>query len=332
MTTLSRTARIAGRTGLHAVPTALGIVVISFFLLQLAPGDAVDVLAGESGSATAETMAQMRAHYGLDRPVYQQLLSYLSDLAHGNLGWSPRYNMPVTQLIFDRLPGSLLLAGSALVLALVVGVALGSVMASRAGRFADRALSIVSLIFYSVPAFWIGLMLIVLFSIKLGWLPSGGSETIGSSATGIAALLDRLRYMVLPTVSLSLFYIAIYARLARVSMIEAKGQDYVRTARAKGLGETHILIRHVLRNALIPLTTVAGMHVGGMLGGSVVIETVYGWPGLGRLAYEAVMGRDFTVLLGILLFSSLLVIVANALVDVLHGILDPRMGGNDATK
>ncbi|PNU05530.1 ABC transporter permease [Novosphingobium guangzhouense] len=332
MTSVSRAARTAWRTGLHAVPTALGVVVLSFLLLQLAPGDAVDVLAGEAGSATAETMAEMRAHYGLDKPVGQRLVSYLADLAHGNLGFSPRYNMPVTQLIWDRLPGSLMLAGSALVLALIVGVALGVLMAAREGKATDRVLSVLSLIFYSVPAFWIGLMLIVLFSIKLGWLPSGGSQTIGSSATGIAAVLDQLRYMILPTVSLSLFYIAIYARLSRISMIEAKGQDYVRTARAKGLGETHILFRHVLRNALIPLTTVAGMHVGGMLGGSVVIETVYGWPGLGRLAYEAVMGRDFAVLLGILLFSSLLVIVANAVVDVLHGIIDPRVGGNDATK
>lgn len=330
MSTVSRTARIACRTGLHAIPTALGIVILSFFLLQLAPGDAVDVLAGEAGSATAEGMAEMRAHYGLDRPVFEQLISYLSKLAHGDLGWSPRYNMPVTQLIWDRLPGSLMLAGSALVLALVAGVGLGALMAAREGRFTDRLLSVVSLIFYSVPAFWIGLMLIVLFSIKLGWLPSGGSGTIGSSATGVAAVLDRLRYMILPTVSLSLFYVAIYARLSRVSMIEAKGQDFVRTARAKGLSERRILWRHVLRNALLPVTTMAGMHAGGMLGGSVVIETVYGWPGIGRLAYEAVMGRDFTVLLGILLFSSLLVIVVNALVDILHGVLDPRVGGSNA--
>jgi peptide/nickel transport system permease protein len=262
--------------------------------------------------------------------VLTQLWAYLSNLVHGNLGWSPRYNMPVTQLIWDRVPESLVLTGAALVLALIVGVGLGAVMAAREGRLTDRLLSVLSLVFYSVPAFWIGLMLIVLFSIKLGWLPSGGAGTIGSSATGVAALLDKLRYMVLPTISLSLFYIAIYARLARVSMIEAKGQDFVRTARAKGLSERRILFRHVLRNALLPVTTVAGMHVGGMLGGSVVIETIYGWPGLGRLAYEAVMGRDFTVLLGILLFSSLLVIVANALVDVLHSILDPRVGGSDA--
>lgn len=330
MSALSRTARIAARTGLHALPTAIGIVILSFVLLQFAPGDAVDVLAGEAGSATAEGMAEMRARFGLDRPVLEQLWTYLANLAQGNLGWSPRYNMPVSELIWDRVPNSLILAGSALILALVIGIALGAVMAAHEGRALDRILSVVSLIFYSVPGFWIALMLIVLFSIKLGWLPSGGAETIGSSATGLAALLDKLRYMVLPTISLSLIYIAIYSRLSRVSMIEAKAQDFVRTARAKGLSEGRILARHVLRNALIPVTTVAGMHVGGMLGGSVVIETVYGWPGLGRLAYEAVMGRDFGVLLGILLFSSLLVIFANAMVDIIHGLLDPRVGARDA--
>jgi peptide/nickel transport system permease protein len=170
-------------------------------------------------------------------------------------------------------------------------------------------------------------MLVVIFSVKLGWLPSNGYQTVGFDAGGLATLADRLRYLLLPTVSLALFYIAIYSRLTRVSVIEAKGQDYVRTARAKGLSEWRVMTRHVLRNALLPVTTVAGVHVGGILGGSVVVETVFGWPGLGRLAYDAVMGRDFLILLGILLFSSMLVILANALVDILHGVLDPRVGG-----
>ncbi len=318
--------KVVARTASHAVPTALGIVVLSFFMLRLAPGDAVDVLAGEAGSSTAEGMARMRAQMGLDQPLWVQLLSYLDHLAHGSLGWSVRYNMPVMEMIGDRLPGTLLLTGLALAIALAMGIALGATMAAFEGKLPDRLLSIVSLIFYSLPAFWIGLMLIVLFSIKLGWLPSGGSGTIGTSATGVALLLDKARYMILPATSLALFYVAIYARLTRVSMIEVRAQDYVRTARAKGLSARAITLRHVLRNALLPVTTVAGMHVGGMLGGAVVIETVYGWPGLGRLAYEAVMGRDFGVLLGILLLSSLLVIAVNAAVDVLHGVLDPRVG------
>ncbi|MER9341375.1 ABC transporter permease [Mesorhizobium sp. M0601] len=326
MSTLTRIGRTFRRTAIQAVPTVLGIVILNFFLLQLAPGDAADVMAGEAGSATVETMAALRQRFGLDNPLLVQLFNYLYNLAHFSLGFSPRYGMPVADLIGQRLPGTLVLMAVALAVAIVLGLALGSVMAVFAGRLPDRVLSVISLLFYSIPGFWIGLMLIVLFSVKLGWLPSGGSGTIGSNLTGLAGLWDRARYMILPALSLALFYVAIYARLTRAAMLEVQSQDYVRTAAAKGLPPAFITIRHVLRNALIPITTMAGMHVGGMLGGAVVVETVYSWPGLGRLAFEAVMGRDFTVLLGILLLSSLLVIIANATVDLLHAWLDPRIG------
>ncbi|MER9070457.1 ABC transporter permease [Mesorhizobium sp. M0902] len=326
MSTLTRIGRTFRRTAIQAVPTVLGIVILNFFLQQLAPGDAADVMAGEAGSATVETMAALRQRFGLDNPLLVQLFNYLYNLAHFSLGFSPRYGMPVADLIGQRLPGTLVLMAVALAVAIVLGLALGSVMAVFAGRLPDRLLSVISLLFYSIPGFWIGLMLIVLFSVKLGWLPSGGSGTIGSNLTGLAGLWDRARYMILPALSLALFYVAIYARLTRAAMLEVQSQDYVRTAAAKGLPPAIITIRHVLRNALIPITTMAGMHVGGMLGGAVVVETVYSWPGLGRLAFEAVMGRDFTVLLGILLLSSLLVIIANATVDLLHAWLDPRIG------
>ncbi|MEZ2330687.1 ABC transporter permease [Mesorhizobium sp. RCC_202] len=326
MSTLTRIGRTFRRTAIQAVPTVLGIVILNFFLLQLAPGDAADVMAGEAGSATVETMAALRERFGLDNPLLVQLFNYLYNLAHFSLGFSPRYGMPVADLIGQRLPGTLLLMAVALTIAIALGLVLGSLMAVFSGRLPDRLLSVVSLLFYSIPGFWIGLMLIVLFSVKLGWLPSGGSGTIGSNLTGLAGIWDKARYMILPALSLALFYVAIYARLTRAAMLEVQSQDYVRTAAAKGLSPTVITIRHVLRNALIPITTMAGMHVGGMLGGAVVVETVYSWPGLGRLAFEAVMGRDFTVLLGILLLSSLLVIVANATVDLLHAWLDPRIG------
>ncbi|ESZ35450.1 MULTISPECIES: ABC transporter permease [unclassified Mesorhizobium] len=326
MSTLTRIGRTFRRTAIQAVPTVLGIVILNFFLLQLAPGDAADVMAGEAGSATVETMAALRERFGLDNPLLVQLFNYLYNLAHFSLGFSPRYGMPVADLISQRLPGTLLLMAVALSIAIALGLVLGSLMAVFSGHLPDRLLSVVSLLFYSIPGFWIGLMLIVLFSVKLGWLPSGGSGTIGSNLTGLAGVWDKVRYMILPALSLALFYVAIYARLTRAAMLEVQSQDYVRTAAAKGLSPTIITIRHVLRNALIPITTMAGMHVGGMLGGAVVVETVYSWPGLGRLAFEAVMGRDFTVLLGILLLSSLLVIVANATVDLLHAWLDPRIG------
>jgi peptide/nickel transport system permease protein len=332
MVTHSRTFRIACHAGLRALPSAIGVVVLSFVLLQLAPGDVVDVIAGEAGGGSAETNALMRHEFGLDRALPERLLAYLSQLAQGNLGVSPRYGVPVSQLIWERLPSTVLLASSAMLVAVVVGIALGAVMAFNQGRWPDRLLSVLTQIFQSVPSFWVALMLVVIFSVKLGWLPSNGYQTVGLDAGGFAALADRLRYMLLPTVSLAMFYIAIYSRLTRVSVIEAKRQDYVRTARAKGISEWRVMTRHVLRNALLPVATVAGVHVGGILGGSVVVETVFGWPGLGRLAYDAVMGRDFLILLGILLFSALLVILANALVDILHGVLDPRVGRREGAR
>lgn len=326
MAGLERIGRRLLRTGIQAVPTVAGIVILNFFLLKAAPGDAADAMAAEAGSATVETMAALRHRFGLDNTVLVQLLDYLNNLAHFSLGYSPRYNMPVLDLIGQRLPGTLTLMLVALVIAVALGLFIGALMAVFAGRLPDRVLSILSLLFYSTPGFWVGLMLIVVFSVNLGWLPSGGSETIGSDLTGLPALIDHARYMILPATSLALFYVSVYARLTRAAMLEVKTQDFVRTARAKGLSPSAVTIRHVLRNALIPITTLAGMHVGSMLGGAVVVETVYSWPGLGRLAFEAVMARDFTVLLGILLLSSLLVIVANVVVDLLHAWLDPRIG------
>ncbi len=313
------------RTAWQSVPTVIAIVVVDFFLLRLAPGDAADALAAESGSATEETMTALRHHFGLDQPLVAQFLAYIENLLHFSLGFSPLYNMPVSRLIGERLPGSLLLMTTALVLALVTGITAGVVMSMFAGRLADRVLSVIALLFYSIPGFWIGLMLIVVFSVWLGWLPSGGEETIGAGPTGVAWFVDRLRHLILPATSLALFFVAIYARLVRASMLEVRDQDYVRTATAKGLSRRVITLRHMLWNALLPITTVAGMHVGAILGGAVVVETVFSWPGLGRLAFEAVLKRDFSVLLGILLLSSLLVIVVNLLVDLLQAWLDPRI-------
>lgn len=320
-----RIIRSLRRTAWQAIPTVAAIVVIDFFLLRLAPGDAADALAADSGSATEETMAALRTHFGLDQPLLRQFLAYLDNLAHFSLGFSPLYNMPVSQLIGERLPGSLLLMATALSLALVIGITAGVTMATFAGRLPDRVLSVVALLFYSVPGFWVGLMLIVVFSVWLGWLPSGGSQTIGAGLTGSAWFVDRVRHLILPASSLALFFVAIYARLVRASMLEVRDQDYVRTAAAKGLGRRVITLRHMLWNALLPITTVAGMHVGAILGGAVVVETVFSWPGLGRLAFESVLKRDFSVLLGILLLSSLMVIVVNMLVDLLQAWLDPRI-------
>lgn len=325
MRLLSRAGRSLGRTLVQAVPTVAGIIILNFLFLQLVPGDAADVIAGESGSATLESMAAIRKQFGLDQPVLVQLLNYLDHLAHFSLGFSPRYNMSVGDLIMSRLPFTLLLMLSAFVLSLVLGIAFGALMAAFARRWPDRVLSVFVLVLYSAPGFWVGLMAIVLFSVKLGWLPSGGAMTIGADLSGWPFIADRLVHLLLPSVALACFFIAVYARLTRSTMLEVERQDFVRTAQAKGLSTLTIQTRHVLRNALIPVTTVAGLHLGNMLGGAIVVETVFGWPGMGRLALDAVMARDFSVLLGVLLLSSFVVIVANVLIDLLHAWLDPRI-------
>jgi peptide/nickel transport system permease protein len=321
-----RIATTLRRAALHAGPTVLGIIVLDFLFLQLMPGDAADVMATEAGSATEESMAALRHQFGLDQPVLTQLLSFLNHLAHLDLGFSPRFNTPVLDLILQRLPGTLLLMVTALGFALLLGTLLGSVMAAWAGKWPDRLLSVVVLLLYSMPGFWVGLMAIVLFSVKLDWLPNDGNETIGANLTGLAFVGDRLAHLVLPALALASFFVAVYARLVRTSMLEVQRQDFMRTAHAKGLSPFLIQLRHALRNALIPVTTVAGMHLGNLLGGAVVVETLFGWPGMGRLALEAVLARDFSVLLGVLLLSSLLVIIANVLIDLLHAWLDPRIG------
>ena len=309
---------------LQALPTVAGILLINFLLLQQVPGDAVDIMAGEAGGATAESMAAMRAAYGLEGSIFERLYAYLGNLLQGNLGVSPRFNAPVMSLILERLPNSLFLVVSGLLLAVVTGIALGTFMAAFAGRLPDRVLSLLNLVLYSTPGFWIGLLLILMFSVHLGWLPANGHTTIGVELHGLAWLKDRLWYAVLPIVTVATFFIAVYARLTRAAMLEVRNLDFIRTARAKGLHPVRITVRHTLRNALIPVSTMAGVHFAALFGGAAVTETVFGWPGLGRLTLDAVMTRDFNLLLGILLLSSFVVVVVNILIDLLQQWLDPR--------
>ena len=321
-----RIAATLKRTALHAGPTVLGIIVLDFLFLQLMPGDAADVLAIEAGAATTETMAMLRERFGLDQPVIAQLGNFLGHLVQLDLGYSPRFNASVLDIIMTRLPNTVLLMATSLSLALLIGIVVGSTMAAWAGKWPDRLLSVVVLLLYSMPGFWVGLMAIVLFSVKLGWLPNDSNMTVGANYTGLAMIADRAAHLVLPALALASFFVAVYSRLVRASMLEVQRQDFMRTAQAKGLHPFFIQLRHALRNALIPVTTVAGMHLGNLLGGAVVVETLFGWPGMGRLALEAVLARDFSVLLGVLLLSSLLVIAANVVIDLLHAWLDPRIG------
>ena len=317
--------RSLGRILRRALPTMGGVIVLNFVLMQMMPGDAADVIAGEAVSATAETMMQLRHHLGLDKSTFDQFLFYINNLAHFSFGTSARFNTPVVDLMLARLPDTLFLMLSALTIAIVTGLTMGAIMATWFKRWPDRVLSGVSLLLYSTPGFWIALVAIIAFSVRLGWLPSGGASTLGLNLSGWPAVLDRIQHVILPAVTLAGFFTAIYARLTRAAMLEVQRQDFVRTAEAKGIHPFFVVVRHVLRNALIPITTVAGMHFGSLLGLAVVTETVFSWPGVGSLALDAVRGRDYVLLLGIMLLSSLMVVLANVVTDLLQVWLDPRI-------
>ena len=309
----------------QAIPIVLAIIVLNFFLLNMAEGDAVDVLAGEAGSATPEYMAELRAKFGLDQPLPVQLLVYLKNIISLDLGYSFRHDMPVSVLIVDRFWPTLLLMVSTIILAVLFGILLGLLAAINLNTWKDAVISVFALITYATPLFWVGLMMIVVFSINLRWFPTIGMENIAAFYEGFDRFVDISRHLVLPTITLSLFYLALYTRLMRASMLEQYGQDYVVTARAKGLPERRITFGHVLRNALLPVVTMAGVQVGALIGGSVIVESVFAWPGLGMLAFESLFARDLNLLLGIFLISSVLVVVVNLIVDVIYCFLDPRI-------
>lgn len=309
----------------QAIPIIFAIVVLNFFLLQLAEGDAVDVLAGEAGSATPEYMAELREKFGLDQPLIVQLGVYLKNVVSLDLGYSFRHDMPVSQLVFERFIPTLILMTSTIMLAVGFGIVLGLVAASGLNTWRDTVISIFALITYATPLFWVGLMLIVVFSLKLGWFPTSGMENFAMFYEGWYRVVDIAHHLVLPTITLSLFYLALYTRLMRASMLEQSGQDYVTTARAKGLTERRIVFVHVLRNAILPVITMAGVQVGALIGGSVIVESVFAWPGLGMLAFEALFARDLNLLLGIFLLSAVLVVAINLIVDIIYSTLDPRI-------
>jgi peptide/nickel transport system permease protein len=309
----------------QAVPTVLVIVALNFMLLQLAPGDAAEVLAGEAGSATPEFMAQLRQSFGLDQPIAVQLLLYMKQIISFDLGYSFRHGMPVAQLIGSRLLPTLLLMVTVLLVAVAVGTLLGAFAARKLNRWQDNLISMLTVLAYATPVFWAGLMLIVVFSIKLGWFPTSGMQQVAAFHEGFAKVRDIAHHLVLPAVTLTMFYLALYARLMRASVLEQFSMDYVVTARAKGLTESQIARRHVLRNAVLPVLTMAGVQVGALLGGAVVVETVFAWPGLGLLAYESLFARDLNLLLGIFFVCTCLVVVVNLVVDMAYSLLDPRI-------
>lgn len=315
---------------IQAVPVLLIVICLDFLLLHLAPGDAVDALVVEIGGGDAALIARLRADYGLDRPWPVQLGLYLGRVATLDLGWSVGFARPVLDLVLERAGNTALLMAASLALALSFGTLLGVAAAQHgvkdgAGGWIDTLIVTFGLVLYALPGFWIGLMLIVAFAVELRWLPLAGIATVPGFDTGWAHVADVAEHLVLPAVALSLMHVAIYMRLMRAGMLEVAGSDFVRTARAKGLSPRRITWRHVARNALLPMVTMVGLHFGMLLGGSVVIESVFAIPGLGRLAYEAVVKRDLNLLLGIILASAVLVILVNLVVDLLYARLDPRL-------
>ncbi len=308
-----------------AVPILVLIMIGSFLLIKLAPGDTVDALVGDMGGADPAFVARLRAEYGLDQPVLVQLWLYLGKLARLDFGWSYVYEQPVLTVLTARLGNTLLLMASSLSIAFVFGVALGAFAARRAYSLTDNVISTLGLVFYAMPSFFLSLLMILLFSVTLGWLPVGGIRTIGAFNTGWADVVDVARHLVMPTAALSLIYLAFYMRLMRTSVLEVSELDFVRTARAKGAGETRLMVHHIMRNALLPVITLLGLQFSTVLGGSVIVETIFSLPGLGQLAYTSVVKRDLNMLMGIIALCSVVVVVVNILTDLVYAWLDPRI-------
>ena len=322
---MTRALRLMRRRLIGSIAVLLIVITGTFLLLEAAPGDAVDAYVVSVGG-DAGMIEELRRRWGLDQSAATRFAIYISSLARLDLGHSVAFSRPNLDIILERLPNTLLLMGSATALSFCLGTFLGIVAGSRPGSFRDRFLSIGSLALYAVPGFWLGLVLIVIFSVQLRWLPLGGIETIASDKTGAERALDITRHLILPVASLGFIYLALYLRMMRAGMAEVWRMDFVLAARARGIARRRIVLRHVARNALLPLVTMLGLQSAAMLGGSVVIESVFSVPGLGRLAQEAVGARDTPLLLGIILVSAVLVIAVNLMVDLLYAALDPRVG------
>jgi peptide/nickel transport system permease protein len=323
---MRRAVRLAGRRLAGAVPVLLLVVVGGFLLLEAAPGDAVDAYLAGTGGGDAAQVAALRRDWGLDQGPLPRLFAYMAAVLRLDLGWSVAFERPVLSVVLERLPNTLLLMGMATGLALALGSALGIWCGARPGSVRDRAISLAAIAIYATPGFWLGLVLIVAFSVELRWLPSGGIETVASGLTGWDRAVDIGRHLVLPVLALGLVYMALYLRLMRDGMAELWGQDFVRAARARGMTGARLVLRHVARNALLPVVTMLGLQSASMLGGSVVVESVFAIPGLGRLASEAVARRDTPLLLGVMLLSACVVITVNLVVDIAYAALDPRVG------
>lgn len=306
----------------------LGVVVLNFMLIRLAPGDPAVVIAGEMGGANEALLAAIRADYGLDKPLLTQLGIYLGNILRGDLGQSYFFNQPVATLIGNRIGPTILLVLSAQVISIVLGVFLGVIAARKPNGVLSGVVSVIATVGYAVPVFWTGIMLIILFASVFPIFPVEGMQSVRLREASLwVKTVDIAHHLVLPAFTLALIYLAQYARLSRASMLEVLGSDYIRTARAKGAPERLVLFKHALRNASLPILTVAGLQFGNLISGALLVETVFNWPGMGRLAFESILRRDYPTILGVLFFASAMVVVANLLTDLSYRLADPRLRG-----
>jgi peptide/nickel transport system permease protein len=323
--------RYLARRLLAAVPLVLGIATLVFFVVHLAPGD--PTLHIISPGMTAEVAEQMRANYGLDQPVHVRYVKWMGAALTGDFGVSHTHNRPVTDVLLAFLPNTLLLSGCALALAFLVGIVLGAIQAVRQYSLLDQGMSVVMLFFYSMPSFWLAVMLILTFSLFARnvwhwpiWFPASGMTSVDFDALSLGGKVkDLVMHMVLPTLSLTLVLTAGIARYMRGSMLEVIHQDYVRTARAKGLPERSVVFKHALRNALIPVITLLGLYIPVLFSGTVFIEYVFAWPGMGKTLVDAINMRDYPLVMAGSFFFAIMVVVGNLVADVLYAAVDPRI-------
>jgi len=317
-------ASYTGRRILQAVPLVLVITVINFLLIHLAPGDPVSYLAGQY-QATPEYQEVLRRQFGLDQPLHIQFVRYLSETLQGNFGYSLRSQQSVLSLILERLPATLILMGSAFLTASVLGVLLGVVASRHPYSLGDNVATFLALAGYSMPVFWLGQVLLIVLAVQLDLFPAGGMYSLRAPSEGVGRVLDVAHHLVLPALTYGVYHLTLVFRLTRTKMEETLLLDFITTARAKGVSERGVVYRHALRNAIMPVVTVMGVNFGFMLAGSVLTETVFGWPGIGRLMYDAILARDYPVLMGIFALVSVMVIVTNLLVDFVYALVDPRV-------
>lgn len=311
--------RFVARRILESIPLLLGVAVLSFVFMQLAPGGP-DTLFAKNGRMTAEQLANIRRSMGLDRPMHEQLFAWIRNIVRGDLGLSYSQFRPVSDVIGEVFPNTVVLMAAGLLISLVSALVFGILAARRPYGIFDNVSSFFSYFGLAMPVFWFGLMLQLLFAVRLGWLPSAGMYSPNGGGLG-----DLLRHLVLPALTIAIGSIAGWSRYVRSSTVEQMSQDYVRSARSKGLSERRVMTGHVLRNSLIPLVTVVGIDVPLYLTGAVLTETVFSWPGMGRLFFDALTVRDYPVLMGILVLGAVLIVVGNLVADLFYGLLDPRI-------